>query len=71
MRTPSLTLTLKNQKLLEKNSAMGRRQKFCILAEEVTRRLYNVAEEREEEDETEILEQITAQLKSSGWEQAE
>ena len=57
---------MKNQKLLEKTSAMGRRQKFCILAEEVTRRLY-VTEDREGEDVTKILEQITRQLKNSGW----
>ena len=62
---------MKTQMLLEKNSAMGRKQKYCILAEEVTRRLYNVAEDREEEDEVEILEQITRQLKNSGWERQE
>ena len=62
---------MKTQKLLEKHSAMGRKQKYCILAEEVTRILYNVAEDREEEDEVEILEQITRQLKNSGWSRQE
>ena len=33
---------MKTQQLLEKSSAMGKQQKYCILAEEVTRRLYSV-----------------------------
>ena len=57
---------MKNQKLIEKSSAMSTKQKFCILANEVTRRLYNVEEEREDEEVTEILEKITTQLKTQG-----
>ena len=33
--------------------------------------MYNIAEDREEEEVTEILEQITKQLKNSGWERTE
>ena len=62
---------MKNQKLLERNSAMGKRQKYCILAEEVSRRLYNVAEELEEEEVEGILENMTRQLKNSGWDRQE
>ena len=62
---------MKTQLLMEQNSAMGKRQKYCILAEETTRRLYNMAEDREEEDTERVLEQMTRQLKNSGWSRPE
>ena len=60
---------MKTQKVVEKMSAMGKKQKYCILANEVTRRLYNI-EKKEgfEKDVEEVLENVTNQLKNSGWE---
>ena len=46
---------------------MGKQQKFCILAEEVTRRLYNVHAEVEDDEVEEILENMIQQLKNSNW----
>ena len=62
---------MKNQKVLEKGSAMGKKQKYCILAEEVTRRLYNVEESQEGEEVEKILENMIRPLKNSGWERGE
>ena len=62
---------MKNQKVLEKGSAMGKKQKYCILSEEVTRRLYNVEKSQEGEEVEKILENMTRQLKNSGWERIE
>ena len=61
---------MKTQKVVEKESAMSKKQKFCILANETTRRLYNIdiEEDKEEEEVKEILEKMTSQLKNSGWE---
>ena len=59
--------------LLEKESAMGTKQKYCINANELTRRLY-VIDEEDEEGEEEIrrtIEDYTRQLKNSGWERKE
>ena len=60
---------MKTQLLIEKESAMGTRQKFCILANELTRRIYNI-DENDEEAEAEItktIENFTRQAKNSGW----
>ena len=47
---------------------MENKQKFCINSNELTRRLYNVDEERVGEEEvTKIIEHFTKQLKNSGW----
>ena len=64
---------LKTQKMLEKESAMAIKQKQCILGNELTRRLYNVDTEVDEEDEDvrEIIENYTRQAKNSGWERRE
>ena len=59
---------MKSQRVVEKNSAMGNKQKYCILGNETTRRLYNVAEENEDPEVEIVLENITKQLKNSGWE---
>ena len=47
--------SMKTQVMLEKNSAMGNRQKYMIQANELTRRLYNVDEELSSKNE-EIVE---------------
>ena len=64
---------MKSQVLLEKESGMGMKQKYCINANELTRRLY-VTDEHDEEGEFEIIrtiEDYTRQLKNSGWERKE
>ena len=61
---------MKNQQVIEKASAMGTKQKYCILANEVTRRLYNT-EYGEKEEAEEVLEKMTRQLKNSGWNRKE
>ena len=38
---------MKTQKVIEKNSAMSKKQQYCILANETTRRLYNIDMETE------------------------
>ena len=64
---------MKSQILIERESAMTQRQKFCILSNELTRRLYNIDEEdegfRKEKEDT--IENFTKQLKHSGWERNE
>ena len=64
---------MKSQILLEKESAMGMKQKYCINANELTRRLYVVDEEDEggENEVLKIIEDFTRQLKNSGWERKE
>ena len=62
---------MKNQILIEKDSAMSIKQKYCILSNEVTRRLYNVAEDEKEEEVEKVLDKMTEQLKNSGWNQNE
>ena len=64
---------MKSQILLEKESAMGTKQKFCINANELTRRLYVIDEEDEggEQEITKTMEDYKSQLKSSGWERSE
>ena len=59
--------------MLERESAMGIRQKLTILSNELTRRLYNVDEQLENvrEEMTEIMEKFTNQAKNSGWKQKE
>ena len=59
---------MKSLLLVEKDSAMENRQKFCINSNELTRRLYNVDEENVGEKEiSSIIEHYTKQLKNSGW----
>ena len=62
---------MRNQQVVHKDSAMGKHQKYCILANELTRRLLNTDVERPEdevEDEvTVVIEHYTTQLKNSGW----
>ena len=64
---------MRSQILIEKNSAMTQRQKFSILANELTRRIYNIDENDESfvQEVEETIEKFTAQLKTSGWEQRE
>ena len=64
---------MKNQLLIERDSAMDTRQKFCINTNELTRRLYNVDEElpEKEEEVVEIIENYTRQIKNSGWSRKE
>ena len=63
---------MRTQILLEKDSAMSVRQKFCILGNELTRRLYNLDQnmgDRDLESEVdEVIEHFTKQCKNSGWE---
>ena len=63
---------MRSQQLVNKYSAMGKQQKFCVLANELTRRLLNTDVEGEEEEiEKEIekvIEHYTTQLKNSDWE---
>ena len=49
---------------------MAKRQKFCIQANELTRRLMNIDEEEDETIDIEVeetIEQFTRQTKNSGW----
>ena len=64
---------MKSQVLIEKDSAMTQRQKYSILANELTRRIYNIDEEDDEFDKEveETIETFTRQLKTSGWERRE
>ena len=66
---------MRTQILLEKDSAMSVRQKFCILGNELTRRLYNLdqkmGEDELEEEVKEVIEHFTQQCKNSGWERKE
>ena len=63
---------MKTQIMLERESAMGNRQKFCIQGNELTRRLMNIDTELEEDElEEEVvktIEDYTRQVKNSGWE---
>ena len=65
--------SMKSQKLIEKDSAMTQRQKYSILSNELTRRLYNIDEEDDESrrEVAETIENFTKQLKTSGWERKE
>ena len=64
---------MKSQILLEKESAMGMKQKYCINSNELTRRLYVIdgEEEKGEEEITNTIEYFTRQLKNSGWDRLE
>ena len=64
---------MKSQILLEKGSAMGMKQKYCINSNELTRRLYVIDEgdEKGEEEITNTIEDFTRQLKNSGWDRLE
>ena len=64
---------MRSQILIEKESAMNQRQKFMILSNELTRRIYNIDEEDEEfrREVEATIENFTVQLKTSGWEQRE
>ena len=57
--------------MVNRNSAMSKQQKFCILANELTRRLLNTDIEKEEEEVerevTKVIEHYTSQLKNSEW----
>ena len=62
---------MKSQMMLDRKSAMGKRQKYCIMSNELTRRLMNIDEEDEvlaEREITKTIEDFTRQLKNSGWE---
>ena len=53
---------------------MGTRQKHSILANEISRRLYNIEgfeREEKEEEVVEVIEDYTRQLKNSGWSRKE
>ena len=52
--------------MLEKYSAMSMKQKFNILSNELTRRLYNIDDEEEKKDEEveRTIEPMTKQLKN-------
>ena len=65
--------SMKSQTLIEKESAMTQRQKFSILSNELTRRLYNIDEGDQESGKEieETIENFTKQLKTSGWERNE
>ena len=64
---------MKSQLMLEKNSAMGIKQKHCIMANELSRRLYNLDSNNEdlEAEVEEVIETYTRQCKNSGWERKE
>ena len=59
--------------MLKKESATSVKQKFCINANELTRRLYVVdaEDEKGEEEVNRTIEDYTHQLKNSGWERRE
>ena len=65
--------SMKSQIMIEKDSAMGIQQKNCIMANELTRRLYNldITMEDIEEEVREVIENFTRQAKNSGWERKE
>ena len=62
---------MKSQLMIERGSAMGKQQKYCILANELTRRLLKIdtdsSEEVIEEEVVKITEHYTRQVKNSGW----
>lgn len=60
---------MKTQLMLEKDLAMSVKQKYTFLTNELTRRLYNIDDEEENKDEEveRTMEQMTKQLKNSGW----
>ena len=64
---------MKTQKMIEKDSAMSTKQKITILSNELTRRLYNIDDKDDDmKDEVEkTIENMTRQLKNSGWERRE
>ena len=59
---------MKTQLMIEKDSAMAVKQKYTIMTNELTRRLYNIDEEvpDKEAEIEEVLETFTKQLKNSG-----
>ena len=64
---------MKSQILLEKKSAMGMTQKYCINGNELTRRLY-VIDDKDEGGADEVhrtIEDFTRQIKNSGWDRKE
>ena len=63
---------MKNQILLMKRSAMATRQKYTILANELTRRLSNCHMAGTDDSEKErVMEEFTRQIKNSGFSRAE
>ena len=64
---------MKSQQMLCKSSAMSIKQKHCIMANEITRRLYNLDREDEnlEKEVEEVIETFTKQSKNSGWDRKE
>ena len=58
---------MKSQLVIERDSAMGNKQKFCILGNELTRRLLNIDAEMDqdelEEEVTNTIEHFTKQVK--------
>ena len=65
---------MKSQMVVGRELAMGTRQKFSILSNEIARRLYSIEEigiEEKEEEQMEVMEDYTRQLKNSGWSRKE
>ena len=64
---------MKSQLMLDKASAMSIKQKHCIQANELTRRLYNLDRNNEdlEEEIEKVIENFTRQCKNSGWSRKE
>ena len=60
---------MKTQLIIEKDSAMAVKQKYTIMSNELTRRLYNIDEEvpKKEAEIEEVMENFTKQLKNSRW----
>ena len=58
---------MKSQQMIDKDSAMSINQKHCIMANELTRRLYNLNAEDEnlEQEASEVMENFTRQCKNS------
>ena len=51
-------MPMKTQMMLDRGSAMSKRQKYCIQANELTRRLMNIDEEEEGSEEEVVVETI-------------
>ena len=46
---------MKTQMMLDRDSAMSKRQKYCIQANELTRRLMNIDEDEEKSNESTLV----------------
>ena len=64
--------SMKTPFVLMQRSAMSQKQKYNILANEMIRRLSNVDKEGMSQDEkNRVVEELTKEMKSSGWERTE